>query len=221
MYLHLSLNKKQEAMKKLMFTAALAVLGFGSANAQADSDLVQVGVKGGINIASLSGDDIGDTKSRTSFNAGFVAELPITERFSIQPEVLYSGQGFDIEEIDQDNLIDTDDNIEAQLDYIQIPLLAKIYLIEGLNVQAGPQIGFLINEEIDYEPTSDDGDINTDLGEDIDFSLAAGAEYKFDSGFFIQARYNYGFTNVFKESELFGDPDIRNSVFQAGIGFMF
>ncbi|MDR6300401.1 porin family protein [Mesonia maritima] len=208
-------------MKKLMLTAALAVLGLGSANAQADSDLVQVGVKGGINFSNLTGDDIGDTKSRTSFNAGFVAELPITERFSIQPEVLYSGQGFDIEQRDQENFLDNDDNIEAQLDYIQIPVLAKIYLFDGFNIQAGPQIGFLINEEIDNAPLDDSGDTDTDLAEDIDFSLATGVEYKFDNGFFIQARYNYGFTKVFKESDLFGDPDIHNSVFQAGIGFMF
>ncbi|HIB36971.1 porin family protein [Mesonia sp.] len=208
-------------MKKVILSSLLGLFAIIGAKAQADSDLVQIGVKGGVNFANLTGDDIGDTKTRTSFNAGFVAEIPISERFSIQPEVLYSGQGFDIEEIDQNNEFDTDDNVEAQLDYIQIPLLAKIYLVKGLNIQAGPQIGFLINEEIDYQPTDDAGDIDTDVAEDIDFSLAAGVEYKFDGGFFLQGRYNYGFTNVFKESDLFGDPDIKNSVFQVGVGFMF
>ena len=199
-------------MKKVILSSLLGLFAIIGAKAQADSDLVQIGVKGGVNFATVSGDDFDSPDSRTSFNAGFVAEIPFSERFSIQPEVMYSGQGFDIKQ---------SENIEAQLDYIQIPLLAKIYLVKGLNIQAGPQIGFLINEEIDYQPTDDAGDIDTDVAEDIDFSLAAGVEYKFDGGFFVQGRYNYGFTNVFKESDLFGDPDIKNSVFQVGVGFMF
>jgi len=199
-------------MKKVILSSLLGLFAIIGAKAQADSDLVQIGVKGGVNFATVSGDDFDSPDSRTSFNAGFVAEIPFSERFSIQPEVMYSGQGFDIKQ---------SENIEAQLDYIQIPLLAKIYLVKGLNIQAGPQIGFLINEEIDYQPSDDAGDIDTDVAEDIDFSLAAGVEYKFDGGFFVQGRYNYGFTNVFKESDLFGDPDIKNSVFQVGVGFMF
>ena len=94
-------------------------------------------------------------------------------------------------------------------------MLAKIYLVEGLSVQAGPQIGFKINEEIDAQPNNDAGDFDVDEAEDIDVSLAAGLEYKFDNGIFIQGRYNYGFTQLIK------DTDVHNSVFQAGVGFMF
>ena len=75
--------------------------------------------------------------------------------------------------------------------------------------------GFLINEEIDYQPNDDAGDFDLDETEDIDISLAAGVEYKFDGGFFIQGRYNYGFTELIK------DYDVHNSVFQVGVGFMF
>ena len=205
-------------MKKVILSSLLGLFAIIGAKAQADSDLVQIGVKGGVNFANLTGDDIGDTKTRTSFNAGFVAEIPFSERFSIQPEVLYSGQGFDIKQSEQNNFLDNDQNVEYQLDYIQVPLLAKIYLVKGLNVQAGPQIGFKINEEIDAQPNDDAGDIDLeDISEteDIDISLAAGVEYKFDSGFFIQGRYNYGFTELIK------DYDIHNSVYQVGVGFMF
>jgi hypothetical protein len=202
-------------MKNLFLSTLVGIFAIAGANAQADSDLVQFGVKGGVNFATVTGDGFDSPDSRTSFNAGFVAEIPFSERFSIQPEVMYSGQGFDVKEIDQDNAFDTDDNIEYQLDYIQVPILAKVYLFEGFNVQAGPQIGFKINEEIDYQPNSDAGDVDLDETEDIEFGLAAGLEYKFKSGFFIQGRYNYGFTELIK------DRDIHNSVIQAGVGFMF
>jgi len=205
-------------MKKVILSSLVGLFAILGAKAQADSDLVQIGVKGGVNFANITGDDFGDPDARTSFNAGFVAEIPFSERFSIQPEVMYSGQGFDVQQFDQDNFLDNDENIEYQLDYIQVPILAKIYLVEGLNVQAGPQIGFKINEEIDYQPNDDAGDIDLEdvsETEDIDISLAAGLEYKFDSGFFIQGRYNYGFTELIK------DYDIHNSVYQVGVGFMF
>ncbi len=203
-------------MKKLVLGAAVAAMSIFTANAQADSDLVQLGVKGGVNFATVAGDDFDSPDARTSFNAGFVAEVPYSERFSLQAEVLYSGQGYDWKSSDQDNIFDNDDNVEVQFDYIQVPILAKIYLVEGLNVHAGPQIGFLVNDEIDFQPNSNAGDEPFPLEpKDIDISLAAGLEYKFDNGFFIQGRYNYGF------SEMFEDVDAHNSVIQAGVGFMF
>lgn len=203
-------------MKKLVLGAAVAAMSIFTANAQADSDLVQLGVKGGVNFATVAGDDFDSPDARTSFNAGFVAEVPYSERFSLQAEVLYSGQGYDYKSSEQDNIFDNDDNIEVQFDYIQVPVLAKIYLVEGFNVHAGPQIGFLVNDEIDYQPNSEGGNEPFPLEpKDIDISLAAGLEYKFDNGFFIQGRYNYGF------SEMFEDADVHNSVFQAGVGFMF
>ena len=139
-------------MKKVILSSIFGLMTILGVNAQADSELVQVGVKGGLNFANVTGDDVNSPNSRTSFNAGFVAEIPFTERFSLQPEVLYSGQGFDIDQSNQDNFLDNDGNTEYQLDYIQVPVLAKIYLVEGLSVQAGPQIGFKINEEIDAQP---------------------------------------------------------------------
>lgn len=200
-------------MKKVILLATMFVVGAGIARAQVST--ATFGVKGGVNLATVSGDDYDSPDSRTSFNAGLVAEIPVSARFSIQPEVLYSGQGFDIKRIDQDNLFDNDENVEYQLDYIQVPVLAKIYLVDGLNLQVGPSFNFKINEEIDYQPNADAGDVNLDEAKDFDFGGAAGLEYKFENGFFIQGRYNYGFT------ELIEDRDVHNSVFQAGIGFMF
>ncbi|MDQ7916717.1 porin family protein [Mesonia sp. MT50] len=208
-------------MKKLILSVAVAATSIFAANAQADSDLIQFGVKGGVNFANLTGDDIGDTKSRTSFHAGLVAEVPYSERFSLQGEVMYSGQGFDVESSGQDNFLDNDDNIEYQLDYIQVPIMAKYYVVEGLSVLAGPQIAFKINEEVDYQPNADAGDVDLNEAEDFEFGIVGGLEYKLDSGFFVQGRYVYGISKLLNESEVLGDPSVHNSVFQLGVGYMF
>ena len=200
-------------MKKSFLFFALLLIGATAAQAQQQWGF---GVRGGVNFANVTGNDFGDADGRTSFYAGLVGELPIVEDlFSIQPEVTYSGQGFDIAEIDQDNAFDTDQNVEYQLDYINVPILAKIYLVDGFNVQAGPSFNFKVNEEIDYAPNDDSGDIDLDEAKDFEIGGVVGVEYKFAGGLFIQGRYNYGFTDLIDQG------DVHNSVFQAGIGFMF
>ncbi|MFI2742056.1 porin family protein [Zhouia sp. PK063] len=208
-------------MKKFFLGAALAVFAITGTYAQVDKGSPSVGAKGGVNISTFTGDDIGEKDTRTSFNAGLVFELPVSERFSIQPEVLYSAQGYTILKVDQENFADVDDNTEYQLDYIQVPVLAKIYLVDGLSVEAGPSFNFKVNEEIDRAPTEDGGDIdisNEDSNiNDFEFGLAGGLSYKFNNGFFLSGRYSYGVTKLIKDS----DADIHNSVWQFGLGFMF
>lgn len=212
-------------MKNLFFMMLITLFSVISVQAQSDNSTPQFGVKGGVNFSSFTGDDIGDVDARTSFNLGVLAEIPISDRFSIQPEVLYSGQGFTINQKDHDNVFDTDENTEYQLDYIQVPVLAKIYLVKGLNVEVGPQFGFKVNEEVDSQPTSDGGDINIDSEDsyikNFDTSLAFGAGYKFDSGFFVSARYTHGLSKIFKDDTILKDLDVKNSVWQFGVGFAF
>lgn len=212
-------------MKKLIVFTGAFLFVLATVSAQSDSKAVQLGAKGGVNFSKLSGNDFEDVDSRTSFNVGLVVEIPITERISFQPEVFYSGQGFDIVERDQDNIFDTDQNFEYQLDYIQVPLLLKAYLVKGLSIEAGPQFGFKIHEEFDFEPNSDGGDIEISEDDsyvkDFDTSLALGTSYKFDGGFFVSARYTMGLTSIFKEDTFFENADGKNEVWQFGVGFMF
>lgn len=213
-------------MKNLFLAILVIIISATTLHAQSDNTSMQFGVKGGINLSNLIGDDVGDLDSRTSFNLGLFVEIPLSGRFSFQPEVLYSGQGFTIINRGEDNIFDVGDNVEYQLSYIQVPLMAKFYLIKGLYAEAGPQFGFKVKEKIDYKPASDDGDIDIDPDnsnvKDFDTNLAIGAGYKFDNGLSLSARYNYGLTSIIKkDTPLIGDADVKNSVWQFGIGFSF
>jgi opacity protein-like surface antigen len=195
-------------MKKLFILCILFATG-SSLTAQSWSDKFQIGVKGGLNFATVAGDDFISPDGRTSFYAGLLAEIPVSDIFSIQPEAFYSGQGFDIN--DNPNGIDA----QYQVDYIQVPILLKVYIFDGLNIHAGPQFGFKVNEEVDFEPTNNVSDFDTDDVQDFDLQLTTGIEYKFAESFFVQARYTYGF------SEMIENVDVHNSYLSAGIGFMF
>lgn len=207
----MSVNKDKTIDMKKTFLIVATFFGIAAASAQSDKTGFDFGARGGVNFATIANENsnLDSPDKRTSFYAGLVAELPMHERFSLQGEVFYSGQGFDR------NVPGIDDKIEYQADYIQVPLLAKFYIVEGLSIAAGPQFGFKVNEEIDYKPTSDGGDINTDSLKTFDFQGTAGLEYKFDNGLFLQGRYTYGFSDLIK------DNSIHTSVFSAGLGYMF
>lgn len=146
---------------------------------------LNLGIKGGINFADLNGDDVDGADGRTGYHFGVTAELGLGDKLSIQPEAIYSAQGV------------KDNNFDYNIDYINVPVLAKYYVVNNFSLQAGPQFGFKVNDK------------NVDA-EGFDLSGAVGAEIKFGK-IFGQARYNFGLTDV-------SDGDAKNAVFQLSIG---
>lgn len=199
-------------MKKLFLFAAIAAFGFTSVQAQ---DGVSFGAKGGVNFAKLTGDDVEDADGRTSFHVGAIVEIPVSDRFSVQPEVLYSGQGLQSEE----------DGIESKikLNYINVPVLAKFYLTDGLSLEGGPQFGFLVNDEFEIEDSNGNSIEVEDLdAASFDLGAALGLGYKFTNGLFLQGRYVLGLSNV-DDSEEEGafEDDLTNSTLQFSVGLQF
>ncbi|MDG3582358.1 MULTISPECIES: porin family protein [Galbibacter] len=180
----------------------------------------KIGAKVGLNIASLQGDDLEELDSRTSFNLGAVAEFPISEKFSFQPELLYSAQGAKGEEdaSDYDESLSGNIDLTAKLDYINLPLMAKYYVAPGFSIQAGPQIGFLVSAKSKAEvgDFSAEEDIKDNF-KSIDFGLNFGLGYQFENGLFIDGRYNLGLSNIAD----YEDGDVKNGVFQFAVGYFF
>jgi len=191
---------------------AVAVTNAQDNGSNAQSMAVSYGIKGGVNLATING-DIDSPDSRTSFHAGVFAEFPIEHIFSIQVEALYSGQGAQFDFRGSDG-----DKAELQLDYINVPVLAKFYLFKGFSIEAGPQFSFLVNDEIDFNPNSNDGDQPSPLRDELktfEFGVAGGVTFQTDMGLFATARYNQGITDIAD------DLNIQNSVFQLGVGYKF
>lgn len=202
-------------MKKLVL-AALAVFAIGnSAFAQQE---VKFGPKAGVNFANLSGQD--DSNMLTGFHVGAVVEIKFNEKFSVQPEVLYSAQGSKYE------ISNSIGSYKAtqKLDYINVPIMAKYYVAEGFSVEAGPQVGFLTKAEltqegnvagiVNGESTRD----NKDTYNSVDFGVNFGLAYDLPAGLFFNARYNLGLSDVVKDNN--GDA-IKNNVIQVGLGYKF
>ena len=170
---------------------------------------VQFGVKAGLNLTTLtySGPASTNPAWKTSFNAGLVVSVPLSSSLYLQPELMYSGQGYEKAVASQSGIY--------ELGYLNVPVLFRYQHASGFFAVTGPQIGFLLGANADI------GGHNTDIKDQFqttDFSWAFGLGYKFSkTGLGIDARYNIGLTNVAKDSP---DETFKNSVFQFGLFYM-
>lgn len=197
-------------MKKTFLLVAIAIFGLGtSASAQ---EYWNFGIKGGANFTNMSSDGFEDTNSRTGFHVGLLAEIPVSDRFSVQPEVLYSTQGTEADGWLGDG--------EYQIDYVQVPLIAKFYVVDGLAIEAGPSFNFKVEEEYDVEDSPVNFESDSDYASSFEFGGGLGLSYKFNNGFFLNGRYTQGFTNVY-DSDDFDDDAVKNNGIQVGLGFQF
>lgn len=166
---------------------------------------ITFGAKAGLNLSTLQPEL---TDSRTSFHLGGVAEISISDEFSVQPELLYSGHGAK----DQN---DSDNNEIYRVDYLAVPILAKYYVFDALSIEAGPQLGFLLSAE--REDNGETEDIK-DITKGTDFGLAFGLGYKLDNGLNFGIRYFLG-SDV---NDIDEDTDeFKNRVLQISAGYFF
>jgi hypothetical protein len=184
-------------MKKINLLVLVILLGAGSAFAQG----ISIGIKGGPNFANLDVSDFsGSLKNKTGIHGGAFVLFKM-KKFGLQPEILFSQQGSNIK-------FDAT-NTESSIDYINIPIILKLYTVLGLNLQVGPQFGFLSKAEFD-------GDNVKDSFKNSDTSLALGVGWDLPLRLSIDARYNLGL------SDISDDPNfdtIKNQVWQISVGF--
>lgn len=175
-------------------------------------NLLNYGVKAGLSYASATkGVSNMAPDSRLGYYFGIIGEVPIiNDLLSFQGEIIYSAQGFErIYKISEG-----EKTVKYNLDYLNIPILAKYYLVKGFSLEAGPQFGFLISDKISAPFSREENPIPEEI-ESFDLSITAGTSFQFDEGLFINIRYSHSLTDVIKEFEA------KNTTFQLGLGYKF
>jgi hypothetical protein len=195
-------------MKKNQSLLIIAALSFASINAFAQAELA-VGIKAGPNFASVNADATpgANYKNRTGFHLGAFTLIKFT-KIGIQPEILFSQQGTKVEYSGQPT-------VESNFSYINIPIMLKLYTVAGINIQAGPQFGFLASAKSKIEGIDSEQDIKDELkGSDISLGLGLGWDLPF--GLTIDGRYNLGLSKINDKST---SGDAKNQVIQVSVGY--
>ncbi|MEN2414850.1 porin family protein [Flavobacterium mesophilum] len=190
-------------MKKIILSA-LAIIVFGFANAQGTGS--RLGIKAGVNFPNNA--DFNENKNLIGYQIGVFSEIKMEENFGIQPELFYSTHGvrnkFIMDDIAYDN--------EIKLSYLNLPILAKYFVTQGLSVQAGPQIGFLMQAK-------ENGINITDHVKTVDFGLNFGIGYNFLEYCSVDLRYNLGLSNALDYNIGDNNYKIKSNVFSLAVGY--
>lgn len=204
-------------MKRLLSVLALSLFTLCSS-----AKPLQFGVRGGLNISDesshkyLSGIS-NSTKFRQGFNLGGVVNMPITEKFDVEADVMYSMQGFK-QDIYTTTLDEYDEVVLQTITshYLNIPVVAKYYITNGLYVECGPQVGFLMGRTNNAEVLTPVDPYEYSNTKKVDFSIVGGLGLFFYENFYVNARYCHGFTGT---SQIYDGGKNRN--IQISVGYMF
>ncbi|PXY46556.1 porin family protein [Flavobacterium hydrophilum] len=187
---------------------------FGIVSAQSSTVVgPEFGIKGGVNMSNLysDSDDINDENVLWGFNAGVFAAFPIADNIFIQPEILYTTKGAELEY----DTAGVEGTSKFKLGYVEVPLLVRFNLTDNFNIHVGGYASYLVNAKVTGEGDVEfDEDLDADDFERFDAGLSAGVGLDFNP-ISIGLRYNYGLTTIGKERDVAGTsytfPDVKNS----------
>lgn len=221
-------------MKYKFTLAVISIIIMNSTKAQ-----ITYGVQAGATIANWKGDalqslnDVVDlsngfvtTKSKTGISIGGYVNIPVTDKISFEPGLQYAQKGYTMQgdlKVDALKFLGVNASAKVEAHYIDIPLVLKAELAKGLSIYAGPQVSYLVKNNLHLNAGilgislyNDRLDI-TDNFNRVDMGLAGGIGYKFDNGFNIKAGYDYGLSKLDKNDNF----KAYNRVVKISVGFSF
>ena len=184
-------------MKRLLIISAFCLGAVFTSKAQG----VGFGIKGGVNLASLSGDGVTDASNRTGIHFGAYARVKLGG-IGLQPEAYYSAQGAEVSFANVKQAVDAN--------YLNIPILLRFNPVPILNFHIGPQFGILMSADQAGQ------DIKDSL-KSSDLSAAVGAGLDLPFGLNFPLRYVRGLSSINGD----GDESIKNNTFQVSVGYDF
>ena len=196
--------------KRLILIASVLMLTIG-ANAQHEVGSVTFQPKMGMNIATFTDDD--DADPRLAFVTGAEFEYQVTKQLSLSAGMLYSQQGAK-GKASIDNYAPLE--ITIKTNYINIPILANVYVAKGLALKLGVQPALNVESGFSMSVSGGraDGSLS-DVGIDIktfDLAIPLGVSYEYRNAVF-EGRYNLGVTNIYDIG------NSKHSVFQFTLGY--
>lgn len=208
-------------MKK--YTLIMAILGI-SISMNAQNTAIKFGVKSGVNSSKYTPDipDIFDNNAKMidyqgkiGFYIGGFINVAISEKFKIQPELLFSNQGTksdygDITIVDSNGVFLREEKVESKTNEsrISLPITLQYFFYDKLNLEGGFQLGYILNIEEKFNNLEG---INSTEYDTFDFGVNIGIGFEVIQNFRINTRY---FLGLLEREDL-----IRPSVFSLGIEY--
>lgn len=194
-------TKTRRFMKKMILTAVVLL---SSVATFAQRAVGTVSLKPQVGVVGATMTEFEKTKMKVGFTAGAELEYQLSDIFSLSGGVMYAQQGVKFDtggDFKVGNMKIEVKDAKTNLAYINVPVMANVYVVPGLAVKLGVQPAFAV----DKDGTKAKG---------FDLAIPVGLSYEF-ANVVIDGRYNWGVTKVFDNF------DAKNSVFQVTLGYKF
>lgn len=201
----------------------------------------------GVSIANLSSSNLDNYyHNQVGLTAGLEVEYAVSNQVGISLGAIYSQQGSEID--GSTDLRYTDDNGQQHAEYseykghlrtnyINLPLMINFYVVKGLAIKAGIQVGLhcddrlkedqLFSRLINIPPSNGHSGLanewwsrtinETDACKSMDFGIPVGLSYEYKN-VTLDARYYFGLTKIDKSQEL---ENLRNRTLSVTFGYRF
>lgn len=184
-------------------------------------ETIRFGVKVGANYSDVyatKGDNF-NPDGKLGFATGLFAQLPLSDRIGLQPEVLYSEKGFKATgEVVGNTYVFTRTN-----SYIDIPVFLTLELYPFISVLAGPQYSYLINTHNKFTNATSSIDtekaIDNEDGRKHNFGVVGGFDINIGQ-FVVGPRIGIDALRNTSEDTPF-IPSHKNLWIQATLGYRF
>ncbi|RLJ32521.1 outer membrane protein with beta-barrel domain [Chryseobacterium sp. 7] len=204
---------------------------------------VRFGVKAGFNASTFSdsNNEYSDynEKVKLGSHVGVFVNIPVAEKFSVQPELLFSQMGSKTEEkytymsVSDAYLIRQEFSYTTNLNYLTLPMMVQYKILPQLYVEAGPEFGYLLGGKSKGDQKTENtfggtttvssnsfsNKIPMELYKRFNFGIGIGAGYYFTQNFGVTARFTAGITGLFKNNDY--NNKIRNNALQIGVAYQF
>jgi hypothetical protein len=169
-----------------------------------------IGIKGGANIVKVDGQSFKD-KFSYGYHLGGFAEIGVSHKLAIQPEVLFSQYSTSLDSNYKSiyqNVINSNQS-SVRLNYLTVPILLNYKLLGNfLVLQAGPQVGILMDQNKNLLQNGGKA------FSDGDFSMVGGVQLKL-SAIRLSGRYLVGLKNI---NDIDNQDRWKSQAFQVSMG---
>lgn len=212
----------------ILSIAALVAVASGAASAQSTG--LQFGPKAGLNMSVLDGQINQNANFKPGLLVGAFVRWRPAKQIAIQPELVYSQQGT----TNKATYLGHEATDKIHLNYLNIPLLVKVYLGNVVNLQVGPQVGFVLSgQRVGQYGYHTGGNGDGYLTEDVnvsdsykgDFALCGGLGLDLPSGLLASIRINYGISDIDNDSksiaarQALGIGGVHNRTIEFSVGY--
>ena len=191
-------------MKTKLASVIIAMFFVNAAMAQ-----FHIGIKGGANINKIDGKSFNQEFSY-GYHLGGFAEIGISPKFRIVPEVLFNQYTTTLDSSYKEiyeNVINSNQS-KVKLNYLSIPLLLDYKLAGPIHLQAGPQVGILMDQGKTLLQNGGDAFKNGD------FSMLGGVQLNL-AKLRITGRYAVGLNNI---NDIDNRDKWKNQAVQLSVG---